>query len=144
MDGIPTYPTLADGVDPVCPFEASPTELAGQLRGRGIHAAELIPNRNTSAAVDAYVRAFTAAGMIVMGGTEHNTLDKIPLEVACADGPVSDYARLAFWEGACVVAAHQQLVASGRPGFVVGSGARSEVGVAELIELGAQLIKEEQ
>ncbi len=144
MDGIPTYPTLADGVDPVCPFEASPTELAGQLRRRGIHAAELIPNRNTSTAVDAYIRAFTAAGMIVMGGTEHNTLDKIPLDVACTDGPVSDYARLAFWEGTCVVAAHQHLVAGGRPGFVVGSGARSEVGVAELIELGAQLIKEEQ
>ena len=82
MDGIPTYPTLADGVDPVCPFEASPEGLAAELLARGIHAAELIPVRNTSACVDAYVTAFADAGIIVMAGTEHNTADRIPLAVA--------------------------------------------------------------
>lgn len=144
MGGIPTYPTLADGVDPVCPFEASPDQLAAELLTRGIHAAELIPVRNTTACVDAYVAAFTAAGIVVMAGTEHNTADRIPLAVACADGPVSDSARQAFWEATCVVAAHQHRVAAGRPGYVDASGRRTEATVAELIALGASLIEEEQ
>ena len=144
MDGIPTYPTLADGVSPVCPFEADPSALAAELLARGIHAAELIPIRNTSACVDAYVAAFTAAGIIVMAGTEHNTADRIPLEVACTDGPVSDGARLAFWDATCVVAAHQHLAALGRPGYVDADGLRTAVGVEELVALGASLIKEER
>ena len=144
MDGIPTYPTLADGVQPVCPFEASPSELAAELLARGIHAAELIPIRNTRACVDAYVKAFTQSGIIVMAGTEHNTADRIPLAVACTDGPVSTGARQAFYEATCVVAAHQHLVASGRPGYVDATGSRTDATVAELAALGASLIEEEQ
>ena len=150
MDGIPTYPTLADGVRPICPFEDPAERLAAQLAERGIHAAELIPIRNTSACVDAYVKAFTDAGIVVMGGTEHNTLDRIPIEVACVDGPVSDFARNAFWEATCVVAAHQHEVANGRPGYVDAAGARTgtdpDARRAELAAFGAQLItgKQEQ
>jgi hypothetical protein len=143
MDGIPTYPTLADGVQPVCPFEEPAERLAAQLVERGIHAAELIPIRNTRTCVDAYVKAFTDAGIVVMAGTEHNTLDRIPIEVACVDGPVSAFARQAFWEATCVVAAHQHEVAGGRPGYVDAAGARTPVPVAALIELGSKLIKKE-
>ena len=144
MDGIPTYPTLADGVSPVCPFEDPAGTLATRLVARGIHAAELIPIRNTVACIDAYVQAFTAAGIVVMGGTEHNTGDRIPIEVACVDGPVSDYARQAFWEATCVVAAHQHLLANGEPGYVDVTGARTgddaDVRRAELVAIGAALI----
>jgi len=118
-DGIPAYPTLADGTSPVCPFEASPDDLAVELNARGIHLAELIPGRNAPQVVDAYVAAFRAAGIAVTAGTEHNTLDTIPFDPACRGGvPLSDAARAAFWEGACVVVAHQYLRRSGRPGFV--------------------------
>ena len=100
--------------------------------------------RNTRACVDAYVAAFTDAGILVMGGTEHNTPDRIPIEVACADGPVSEIARQAFWEATCVVAAHQHLVAEGRPGYVDATGAPTgdDPGTrrVELVELGARLI----
>lgn len=143
MDGIPTYPTLADGVDPVCPFEASAEQLAAELLARGIHAAELIPVRNTTACVDAYVAAFNAAGIIVMAGTEHNTADRIPLAVTAADGPVSEAARKAFYEATCVVAAHQHLVAAGQPGYVDTRGNRTDASVAALVALGAKLIEEE-
>ncbi|MFZ0529038.1 MAG: hypothetical protein WAL91_00705 [Propionicimonas sp.] len=145
MGGIPTYPTLADGVSPICPFEDPAEALAAKLVARGIHAAELIPIRNTSACVDAYVAAFAAAGIIVVGGTEHNTLDRIPIEVACVDGPISEYARQAFWEATCVVAAHQHLVARGEPGFVDAAGlltgADPVARRAELIALGERLIR---
>ncbi|MCC6497686.1 MAG: hypothetical protein IT193_15650 [Propionibacteriaceae bacterium] len=144
MDGIPCYPTLADGVDPVCPFEEPATTLAAQLIARGIYAAELIPIRNTVACVDAYVEAFTRAGIVVMAGTEHNTPDRIPIGVACLDGPVSATARQAFWEATCVVAAHQHLVAAGVPGYVDGAGDRTgsdpAARRAELVAIGANLI----
>ena len=76
-----------------------------------------------------------------MAGTEHNTAERIPIEVACADGPVSDYARSAFWEATCVVAAHQAEVAAGRPGYVDATGARTPVATADLAGLGARLIE---
>jgi len=121
--GIPCYPTLADGASPVCPWEEPPDALARRVLDVGIHVAELIPNRNAPAVVDAYVAAFRRAGLLVMAGTEHNTRQRIPLEPRCADGslPSAD-ARAAFWEATCVVAAHQHLRASGQPGFVDGRG----------------------
>jgi hypothetical protein len=131
MNGIPCYPTLADGSDPVCPWETPADALATRLLEHGIYAAELIPERNQPSVVDAYVAAFQAAGIIVMAGTEHNTQQRIPLEPRCADGtPPSEMARAAFWEGTCIVAAHQQQRTLGRPGYVDGAG-RLNAGFAD-------------
>ncbi|MFV0406054.1 MAG: hypothetical protein ACK5LN_04430 [Propioniciclava sp.] len=145
MDGIPTYPTLADGVRPLCPFEDPAPTLAAQLIERGIYAAELIPHRNTAACVDAYVRAFTEAGLIVMAGTEHNTPERIPFQATCLDGLVSESSSEAFWEGSCVVAAHQHEVAAGRLGYVDAAGDLTgdhrSARRAELVALGAGLIE---
>jgi len=147
MEGIPCYPTLADGASPVCPWEEPPDALAARVRERGIHAAELIPNRNRPAVVDAYVTAFRGAGLVVMAGTEHNTPARIPLEPRCVDGSLpSPSARAAFREGTCVVAAHQHLRASGRPGYVDGEGRLNpsfpdgETRIRWFAELGAELI----
>jgi hypothetical protein len=123
-DGIPAYPTLADGVLPLCPFEASPEGLARELLARGLHMAELIPGRNAPAVVDAYMTAFRAAGIAVTAGTEHNTLDQIPFDPACRGGvPMSPEARSIAWEGTCVVVAHSHLRRQGRHGFVDREGA---------------------
>jgi hypothetical protein len=55
----------------------------------------------------------------VTAGTEHNTLDLIPLDPACVkEIPVPDDVREIFWEGACVVAAHQFLTLHGECGYV--------------------------
>jgi hypothetical protein len=146
-DGIPAYPTLADGASPVCPFEASPDRLAAELLGRGIHLAELIPGRNAPDVVDAYVAAFRAAGIAVLAGTEHNTLERIPVDPACRGGaPLSPAARAAFWEGTCVVVAHQHERARGRPGFVDADGvpaggfADAATRIGRFAELGAALV----
>lgn len=140
MGGIPCYPTLADGVTPVCPFEEPPAELAARLVDRGIHLAELIPIRNASAVVDVYVDAFLAAGIEVVAGTEHNTADRIPFDPACTDGPMSEKARAAFWRGTCIVAAHQARVAAGEPGYVDTTGARA-ADADELVAEGAAIIE---
>ena len=147
MDGIPCYPTLADGASPICPWEEPPDALAQRVLERGIHAAELIPNRNRPEVVDTYVAAFRDAGIIVMAGTEHNTRARIPLEPRCVDGSLpSPAARAAFREATCVVAAHQHLRASGRPGYVDGRGRLNpgfpdgETRIRWFAELGAELI----
>jgi hypothetical protein len=139
MGGIPCYPTLADGVTPVCPFEEPATELAARLVERNIHLAELIPIRNKSAVVDEYVAAFRAAGIEVVAGTEHNTADRIPFDPACTDGPMSAFARAEFWRGTCIVAAHQARVATGLPGYVDAEGAPA-ADVEELVREGAAII----
>ncbi|MEA4944600.1 MAG: hypothetical protein VB080_09205 [Propionicimonas sp.] len=144
MGGIPTFPILADGAKNLSPFEYPPSVLAQRLLERQVYAAELIPIRNRGEIVDEYVAALTAAGIIVMGGTEHNTADRIGYDPTCVDGPLSAAARQAFWEATCVVAAHQHLVAAGEPGYVDAAGRLTGTDPAarkaELIALGASLI----
>ena len=79
--------------------------------------------RNTPEALGQYVRAMRAAGLVVTAGTEHNTLDLLPIEPTCLKGvPVPDDVKDLFWEGACVVAAHQFLTLHGECGFVDAQG----------------------
>jgi hypothetical protein len=119
LGGIPCYPTVADGSSPVCEWEAPATALAERVRERQIHLAELIPIRNSPAVLDEYVAAFRAAGILVLAGTEHNTLDRLPIEPRCVGGAaISEVTLDTFWEATCVVAAHQHLRAAGRHGYV--------------------------
>ncbi|MBS3734141.1 MAG: hypothetical protein KGY99_04370 [Phycisphaerae bacterium] len=123
LGGIPCYPTLADGAGEACPFERTPQELIAHLRERRIHAAELIPVRNAPEVLTRYVRAFREAGLIVVAGTEHNTQTLLPLVPTCAGGaPVPEEIAEIFYEGACVVAAHQFCRAHGEPGYVDDAG----------------------
>ncbi|HEY3332503.1 MAG TPA: hypothetical protein VGK19_20910 [Capsulimonadaceae bacterium] len=124
LGGIPCYPTLADGTSPITPFEGPVSNMIAQLQMRGIPAAEFIPNRNSPEVLSEYVHALRKAGLFVTAGTEHNTRDLIAIEPVCAgDEAIPADVQDIFWEGACVVAAHQFLTLHGRPGFVDAKGA---------------------
>jgi hypothetical protein len=124
LDAIPVYPTLADGVIPICGFEDPVEDLIERILGYGIHGAELIPIRNTPQVVDRYIRAWRDAGIFAMVGTEHNTQERIPVGPTCLDGvPLSPEVLDICWEGTCIVAAHQHLRAAGEPGYVDREGA---------------------
>jgi hypothetical protein len=123
LGGVPCYPILADGAAPVCEFESSAAGLASALAGRGIWCVEFIPSRNAAAVVDRYATTLRRAGIIVLAGTEHNTLELVAMTPECEGGvPVSECVTELFWEGACVVAAHQYLSVRGRPGYVDARG----------------------
>ncbi len=123
LGGIPAYPTLADGTSPICPFETPVDKLIAEIKARGFACAEFIPIRNTPEVLGEYVRAMRAAGLVVTAGTEHNTLDLLPIEPACVKAtPVPEDVKEIFWEGACVVAAHQFLTLHGECGLVDGQG----------------------
>jgi hypothetical protein len=147
LGGIPCYPILADGTTPICAFEDPAEVLADRLLSRGIYCAELIPVRNRPEVVDRYVTTLRSAGIVVLAGTEHNTQRMIPLvPTAIGGAPLSEMARDAFWEATCVVAAHQQLVGSGRPGYVDAEGrlargySDTESRIEAFREIGADLI----
>jgi hypothetical protein len=123
LGGIPCYPILGDGASPVPELEQDPGALVGELLARGIAMAQFIPRRNTLALVERYAEPLREAGIVLTVGTEHNTLELIPLQPACKDAPLSPRLRDVFWEGACIAAAHQFLVARGEPGYVDGTGA---------------------
>ena len=123
LGGIPCYPTLADGAAPITEYEASPDSLIADLLARGIVCAEFVPNRNTPAVLSRYVHAMRRAGLFVTAGTEHNTLDLLPLAPTCLGGAaIPEDVQDIFWEGACVLVAHQYLTLLGQPGFVDGAG----------------------
>jgi hypothetical protein len=123
LDAIPVYPTLADGILPICGFEDPVSALIERIGGHGIHGAELIPVRNRPEVVDEYVTAFRAAGIFVLVGTEHNTQERIPVAPTCLGGvPLSEEVQRITWEGTCIVAAHQHLRHRDEPGYVDGGG----------------------
>jgi predicted metal-dependent phosphoesterase TrpH len=123
LGGIPCYPTLADGADPICEYETPVSKLIESLRAARIHCVEFIPTRNRPDVLVEYVTAMREARLVVTAGTEHNTLDMLPIEPACAGGaPVGEDVENIFWEGACVVAAHEFLALHGRCGYVDARG----------------------
>lgn len=118
LGSIPSYPVLADGASPLTEYEQSPDALAADLKARSIPAAEFIPNRNTPEVLSRYVHTLRDAGLFITAGTEHNTPDLLPLAPTCLGGvPIPADLQEIFWEGTCIVAAHQNLAAKKQPGF---------------------------
>lgn len=119
LGGIPCYPTLADGATPICAYEDPVEKLIRELKANQILCAEYIPIRNKPEVLTHYVTSMRRAGIVVLGGTEHNTLDLLPIEPTCLNGaPVPEEVKAIFWEGTCVAAAHQFLTLHGECGFV--------------------------
>ena len=148
LGGIPCYPTLADGASPICEYEEPVEKLIGNIKNLGVYCAEFIPIRNTPDVLSHYVHTVRKAGIVISGGTEHNTLDLLGMEPTCIDRkPVPDDVKDIFWEGACVVAAHQFLVLHGRCGFVDADGIPNpayggdEERIETLAKLGAAVIE---
>ena len=126
LGGIPCYPTLADGASPICTFEDPVEKLIASIQSRGIYCAELIPIRNKPEVLVRYATAMRQAGLVIMGGTEHNTLDMLPIEPTCVGGvAVPPEIKTLFWEGACVAAAHQFLAVHGQCGYVDAQGRKN-------------------
>ena len=147
LGAITVYPTLADGVDPICGYEDPVEDLIERMGSHDIYGAELIPVRNTPAVVDRYVGAWRDAGIFVMVGTEHNTQERIPMAPTCLKGvELSDRVKDITWEGTCVVAAHQYLAQRGEAGYVGRDGALNpgfpdaETRIRYFAEMGAELL----
>jgi len=118
LGGIPCYPVLADGSKQRCEYETPLEKLIQTLKDNNYAMVEFIPIRNQPDVLVEYVTAIRRAGIVVVAGTEHNTLDLLPIRPTCVNGQdIPKKVQDIFCEGVCVLAAHQFLSAHGKPGF---------------------------
>ncbi len=107
--GIPTYPFLADDAKGnFTDFEGDLMKAADTLKKRGFKSVEFITTRNTTAVLEQYAGYLKDEGFIVSFGSEHNTpaLEPIKLRTRDAAG-LSDKLKEINYNGACLIAAHQ-------------------------------------
>jgi len=141
--GIPTYPFLADDAKGgYTDFEGDLVKVANQLTERGFHSVEFITTRNGVELLEKYASYLHDQGFVVTFGSEHNTPAMEPIELfALNSTPLSEKLMQINYEGACVVAAHQHLVAQGLRGYVDADGQADRSKRAEFIKLGDELIQ---
>jgi hypothetical protein len=119
LGGIPCYPVLADGSKQRCEYETPLEQLIETLKANDDAMVEFIPLRNSPEVLTEYVTAIRKAGIAVVAGTEHNTLELAPIQPTCVGGAaIPDAVNAIFIEGICVLAAHAFLKAHGQAGFV--------------------------
>ena len=141
--GIPTYPFLADDANGnFTQFEADVRATAAELKKRGIFSVEFITTRNSIEVLERYAGYLHASGFVVTFGSEHNTPAMEPIELFARGGvPLTPRLRQIGYEGACVVAAHQDIVQSGMQGYVDSRGVADIDKRDEYVAYGDKVIK---
>ncbi|MDR2918387.1 MAG: hypothetical protein LBV72_03350 [Tannerella sp.] len=141
--GIPTYPFLGDDANGIfTDFENNIEKAADILKQRGIHSVEFITTRNSIEVLENYAGYLFDNGFVVTFGSEHNTPASEPIELfARGKTPLTNYLRSINYEGACIIAAHQELVRNGQQGYVDISGQPNLSGRDDLSKKGDELIK---
>lgn len=142
--GIPTYPFLADDAKGgYTDFEKDLQKVAAQLNERGFHSVEFITTRNDLHLLEKYAGHLHDQGFVVTFGSEHNSPVMEPLQLfARHRTPLTERLKRINYEGACVIAAHQHLVAQGLEGYLNERGEADCSRRGEYIELGARLFEQ--
>ena len=122
--GIPTYPFLADDAKGgFTDFEQDVARAAETLKQRGIYSVEFITTRNSVEILEQYAGYLHESGFVVTFGSEHNTPAMEPVELFARGGtPLTERLKQINYEGACIVAAHQELVRNGKQGYLNAEG----------------------
>lgn len=141
--GIPTYPFLGDNAKgEYTAFERNVSDAAATLKKRGLFSVEFIPSRNDIDLLDEYASYLFDDGFVVTFGSEHNTPKMDPVELSARGGiPLTDKLLEINYKGACIIAAHQNLVNQGLSGYIDKNGFPETENRDEFISLGDQLIK---
>ena len=140
--GIPTYPFLADDANGgYTDFENDLERVANQLTERAFHSVEFITTRNDVNLLEKYAGYLYEKGFVVTFGSEHNTPAMEPIELFARNNtPLTEKLMKINFEGACVIAAHQQLVSQGQRGYVDEKGNADRSKRDEFVKLGKELI----
>ncbi|MDR1379895.1 MAG: hypothetical protein LBJ47_00260 [Tannerella sp.] len=141
--GIPTYPFLGDDAKGgFTDFEQDVEKAAETLKRRGIHAAEFITTRNSAEVLERYAGYLHDNGFAVTFGTEHNTPAMEPVLLHTrGNAPLTERLRQINYDGACVIAAHQELVRNGKTGYVDADGNADVDHRDRYIKKGGELIR---
>lgn len=141
--GLPTYPFLADDNNGnFTPFEDSKEKAGAILKERNIWSVEFITTRNSIPVLEEYVSWFYNLGFVVTLGSEHNTPAMEPIELfARKKSELSPILKEINYKGACVVAAHQYLMATEGAGYLNNNGQPKLQERGKFIEIGQALIE---
>jgi hypothetical protein len=141
--GIPTYPFLADDANGnFTEFEAPKETVIEILRKRNICSVEFITTRNSVEVLEDYATYFHNNGFVVTFGTEHNTPAMEPIELfARKSTPLTQTLLDINYAGACVIAAHQYLVAKKGTGYIDKNGKPDVKNRDSYIQLGKAVIE---
>ncbi|MDG5814406.1 PHP domain-containing protein [Chitinispirillales bacterium ANBcel5] len=121
--GIPCYPVLGDVSKTPTEAEKSLEELIDRLKNMGVYAVEFISTRNSIEYLRNCVNHFKRNGFCITFGTEHNTPSYFPLiPSARNETPFDPALKSVASDGACILAAHQELINKSRSGFVDNEG----------------------
>ena len=140
--GIPCYPVLLDDAKGnFTDYERNKESLYETLVSKGVYSLELIPGRNTFAVLKDFVTYFHSKNFVITFGTEHNTPQLDPVKVSCSGGVEldADLERIGY-EGACIIAAHQYLIAKGEQGYLNSDGDAKTNEYDSFVELGQAVI----
>ena len=142
--GIPTYPFLCDDANGnYTDFENDIEKTASTLQQRGIFSAEFITTRNSIEALERYAGYLHDNGFIVTLGTEHNTPAMEPVRLFARENtPLTERLKQINYDGACVIAAHQERVRNGQPGYVDANGMADTANRDTFIKEGDSLIQQ--
>ncbi|MDR3309544.1 MAG: hypothetical protein LBS80_06295 [Tannerella sp.] len=140
--GIPTYPFLADDAKgEFTDFERDIVSATDILKHRGIYSAEFITTRNSIETLEQYANHLHEAGFVVTFGSEHNTPAMEPVLLSArGKAPLTDRLKQINYEGACVIVAHQALVAAGEEGYVNAAGVAKLDKRDDFVAMGNSLI----
>jgi hypothetical protein len=141
--GIPCYPVLLDdSKGNITEFEADFQKLHDELLRHNVACIELIPNRNDFDVLKKFVKYFDEKGFVILFGTEHNTPDLTPITVVTRGNKQLDAELNALsYDNACVISAHQYLVAKGSEGYIASNGKARMAEKKAFIELGKAVIE---
>jgi hypothetical protein len=140
--GIPCYPVLLDDAKGnFTDYEGNFVKLYETLVSKGIYSIELIPGRNTFAVLKEFVIFFRSKNFLITFGTEHNTPQLDPIKVSCGGGvDLDEELEQIGFEGACIIAAHQYLIAKGEQGYLNADGDAKTKEYDSFVELGKSVI----
>ena len=142
--GIPTYPFLGDDANGgFTDFEQDIEKAAGILKQRGIFAAEFITTRNSTEVLEKYAGYLHDNGFVVTFGTEHNSPAMEPILLRTRDHTqLTERLKQINYDGACVVAAHQELIREGKAGYVDANGKADMANRNKYIKKGNEWIQQ--
>lgn len=139
--GVPCYPVLLDDKNGnFTEFEKDIRRLIERLKELKISCVELIPGRNSLEKLQFFVEEMVCNDFIVLAGSEHNTPVLMPMSLSARDGELNEYLLTEFYEGACIIAAHQYLRSRGGRGIIIKSGEIDINNKDYFIELGHSII----
>lgn len=140
--GIPCYPVLLDDAKGnFTDYEGNFVQFYETLVDKGIHCIELIPGRNTFAVLKDFVTFFRSKNFLITFGTEHNTPQLDPIKVSCGGGvDLDEELERTGFEGACIIAAHQYLIAKGEQGYLDADGIAKTKEYDSFVDLGQAVI----